>query len=75
MYNSYGAKPDMNKEYFDYDDRKIHRRSNLEDKKITKYNIDKLEHRSKAKTKKELRSKLEEMREEELWEEWEDEIS
>ena len=55
----------MNKEYFDYDDRKIHRRSNLEDKKITKYNIDKLEHRSK----------LEEMREEELWEEWEDEIS
>jgi len=55
------------------EDRKQNRRTSFNNKKHTvkeKF----IEQRDKAKIKKELRSKMEKMKEEELWEEWDDEI-
>jgi hypothetical protein len=55
------------------EDRKKNRRTSFINKKHTvkeKF----VEQRDKAKIKKELKSKMEKMKEEELWEEWDDEI-
>jgi hypothetical protein len=58
---------------YDDNDRKNQRRNSLK-KKNSKNQDDFIEHRDKAKIKKALKSKLEQIKEEELWDDWENEI-
>jgi hypothetical protein len=57
----------------DFDDRKTSRREKLTNKKKTDKDFDQ-SYRDVKKIKKEYRSRIEEMEQEELWEEWENEI-
>jgi len=57
----------------DFEDRKNYRREKLSNKKKTSKDLDQ-SYRDIKKIKKEYRSKIEEMEQEELWEEWENEI-
>lgn len=57
------------------DDRKKYGRNKIKYKFLDKNRNRDLESRDKSKIKKQIRSKLEEMRQEEIWEDWEDEIS
>lgn len=59
----------------DFQDRKSLRRDSFKQKKCNNKNfVDKAENRDKAKLKKALKSKLEKIKEEEIWEDWENEI-
>jgi hypothetical protein len=58
----------------DFQDRKSLRRDSFKQKKSTQNFTDKLESRDKAKIKKALKSKMEKIKEEEIWEDWENEI-
>jgi hypothetical protein len=57
----------------DFEDRKNYRREKLSNKKKTSKDLDQ-SYKDIKKIKKEYRSKIEEMEQEELWEEWENEI-
>lgn len=58
---------------FDFEKRKNNRRQNMQKK--TQYRQDgDIEHRDINKLKKRFKKNKEELRQEELWEEWEDEI-
>lgn len=58
------------------DDRKKHGRNKIRYKLLDKYSKEgDAEFRDKNKQKKRIKSQLEELRQEEIWEEWEDEIS
>lgn len=64
----------MNNNNEDFQDRKSLRRDNFKQKRNTKDFADRIEHRDKAKIKKALKSKMERIKEEEIWEDWENEI-
>lgn len=57
------------------DDRKKHGRNKIKYKFLDKSRNRDLESRDKSRVKKQIKSKLEEIRQEEIWEDWEDEIS
>ena len=57
----------------DFDDRKSSRREKLTSKKKVDQNFDQ-SNRDIKKIKKDYKSKIEEIKQEELWEEWENEI-
>lgn len=57
----------------DFEDRKNYRREKFSNKKKTSKDLDQ-SYKDIKKIKKEYRSKIEEMEQEELWEEWENEI-
>jgi hypothetical protein len=56
------------------EDRKQNRRAVFNNKKQQPVKEKFMEQRDKTKIKKELKSKIEKMKEEELWEEWDNEI-
>ena len=58
----------------DFENRKTSRRQNIEKKKLDKYS-DPIDFKGSQKIKKALKKQKEEMRQQELWEDWEDEIS
>lgn len=64
----------MNNNNEDFQDRKSLRRDNFKQKRNTKDFADRIENRDKAKIKKALKSKMERIKEEEIWEDWENEI-
>lgn len=64
----------MNNNNEDFQDRKSLRRDNFKQKRNTKDFADRIENRDKAKIKKALKSKIERIKEEEIWEDWENEI-
>jgi hypothetical protein len=58
------------------DDRKKHGRNKIRYKLLDKHSKEgDIEFRDKHKQKKRIKSQLEELRQEEIWEEWEDEVS
>jgi hypothetical protein len=63
----------MNTNDSDFEDRKNNRRKNLQQKISKRY--EDLEYKDSNKIKKQLKRDKEFLKQEELWEEWEDEIS
>jgi hypothetical protein len=59
---------------FDFEKRKVNRRQNIE-KKTTDKKSDQYQNRDLNKVKKEFKKAKEEIRQDELWDYWEDEIS
>jgi len=57
----------------DFENRKDKRRQQISEKYIQKPSVSE-EQRFLSKSKKQLKKKIEEIRQEELWEDWEDEI-
>lgn len=56
------------------EDRKKYGRNKIKYKFLDKNRSKDIEHRDKSRIKKQIKSKIEEMRQEEIWEDWEDEI-
>lgn len=63
----------MNTNDSDFENRKNNRRKNLQQKVVKRY--EDLEHKDSNKIKKQFKRDKEFLKQEELWEEWEDEIS
>jgi hypothetical protein len=63
----------MNANDSDFDNRKNSRRKNLQQKTVKKY--EDIEYKDSNRIKKQFKRDKEFLRQEELWEEWEDEIS
>ena len=59
---------------FDFEKRKTNRRKNIEQKFVNKKS-DQYESRDLHKLKKQFKKTKEQIRQEEIWEDWEDEIS
>lgn len=57
------------------EDRKNKGRNKIKYKRLDKNMHHDLDSRDRSKIKKQMRSKIEQMREEELWEDWENEVS
>lgn len=60
---------------YEENDRKNQRRDNFRKKHLKNRDDNLAEHRDNFKLKKALKSKIDQIREQELWEDWEDEIS
>lgn len=60
---------------YEENDRKNQRRDSFRKKHLKNRDDSLIEHRDTHKIKKALKSKIDKMREQELWEDWEDEIS
>lgn len=58
----------------EHDDKKTQRRDNIKNKKGKTKRFDDIEHRDQSRLKKAFKHKRLEMDQEELWEEWQDEI-
>jgi len=57
------------------DDRKKYGRNKIKYKFLDKNRNNDSESRDRSRIKKQIKSKLEEIRQEEMWEDWEDEVS
>lgn len=57
------------------EDRKNKGRNKIKYKRLDKNMYHDFDNRDRSKIKKQMKSKIEQMREEELWEDWENEIS
>lgn len=58
---------------FDFENRKNNRRQNIQKKNLDRRSND-IDYRDTCKIKKQFKKQKEEIRQEELWEDWEDEI-